>query len=504
MTQYAETTASIANRYKGLLIGLAIGDTLGMPIEFKAIGEFEPLMKPEAGGVFDLPIGYWTDDTSMALCLADSLIEKKGYDSYDVMDKYNAWFTYGYRSSNGICFDIGSQVKASLVEYTHDGLGVIRKTKKRLSSAGNGSIMRLAPVIIASHAAGNTLEETMELARISARETHYSYVAEEGTALFGAMLFNALEQKNKNQLLAIGNYPRNEHMGIVLDALFRVGTQSVQEVVPSGYIVDSLVCATWALLRHDNFRDGALAAVNLGGDADTIGAIYGQLAGAYYGYDSIPFEWRDVLYQEEKIRRLAEKIGRLSSCKVIRTRFEEDGKNYATKLNICAMHADITQLKVDAIVNAANTELFGGSGVCGAIFDAAGYEKMTEICAAIGYCEYGDAVITPGFKLPAKHVIHTVGPIYGQHNGNEQDILQSCYWQSLHIAQDRRLRTIAFPLISTGIYGYPKREAIKVALSAIKIFYNDNPHTSVEKIILVAYNQDEFNLLEKTMHVEHI
>lgn len=171
--------------YRGCFVGLAIGDALGMPLEFKEPHEFEPLASLEKGGPFNLPLGYWTDDTSMALCLADSLLAKVGYDSYDVMDRYCAWRNDGYRSSLGVCFDIGNQVSTSLNEYQRDGAAIIRQSKDRLSSAGNGSIMRLAPIIIASHSAGNSIEKTMELAKVSGRETHYSLLAEEGAALFG-------------------------------------------------------------------------------------------------------------------------------------------------------------------------------------------------------------------------------------------------------------------------------------------------------------------------------
>jgi ADP-ribosyl-[dinitrogen reductase] hydrolase len=491
------TDIPLRDRYRGSFIGLAMGDTLGMPLEFKSPNEFEPLTKPEAGGPFDLPLGYWTDDTSMALCLADSILEKKGYDSYDVMDKYWAWSTNGYRSSIGTCFDIGNQTSSSLNEYMSVGSAVISKDKERLSAAGNGTIMRLAPLVIASHAADNTLEKTMELARISGRETHYSYLAEEGTALFGAMLFNAFEAKGKQELWDIGSYELNGHIEELLGAVKVAQAHTVASLEPTGYVLNSLVCATWAFLNNDTFESGALAAVNLGGDADTIGAIYGQLAGAYYGAEAIPADWRAVLFQESEISRLATELSEFKMCEILRTRFEEDAGNYTTEYEIETLKADITSLKVDAIVNAANKRLLGGSGVCGAIFNAAGYDEMTAACQAIGLCDYGDAVLTPGFKLPAKNVIHTVGPIFGQHAGNEPDILQSCYWESLRLAHDHRLKSIAFPMISTGIYGYPKDEATKIAFGAIKSFFEDNPHTSVEKVILVAYSQYDYDLLKR-------
>ena len=138
---------------------------------------------------------------------------------------------------------------------------------------------------------------------------------------------------------------------------------------------------------------------------------------------------------------------------------------------------DITRLDTDAIVNAANSRLLAGGGVCGAIFSAAGAEELQRECNKIGYCGIGEAAITKGYKLKAKHIIHTVGPIYGQDPKNEENQLYSCYKCSLELAKKKRLNSIAFPVISSGIYGYPKAEAIKIATRAIKDFLEDNDTT---------------------------
>lgn len=319
----------LLDKYKGSFVGLAIGDTLGMAVEFKSRGEFTPLTEPIAGGPFNLPLGYWTDDTSMALCLADSLLEENGYNSYDVMDRYLAWRVEGYRSSTGKCFDIGNQVSTSLNNYMRDDGAIVHKDIKRIWDSGNGSIMRLAPVVIASHASSNSLEETMEIARISARETHYSFEAEAGTAVFAALIYNTYTATSKEEVFVYGDFPRNDEFNKILKSVESAKNQDESSLNPSGYIVDSLVVAIWAFMHFDSFSEGALAVVNLGGDADTIGAIYGQVAGAYYGYEEIPKSWREKLYQEKMFVELAVNLGGMRTCKILRTRFEEDGANFS-------------------------------------------------------------------------------------------------------------------------------------------------------------------------------
>ena len=131
---------------------------------------------------------------------------------------------------------------------------------------------------------------------------------------------------------------------------------------------------------------------------------------------------------------------------------------------------DIVNMRVDAIVNAANSSLAPGGGVCGAIFAAAGRTALDKACRAIGHCDVGSAVITPGFDLPARYVIHTVGPIWQGGSRGEADLLHSCYTRALHLARENGCESIAFPLISSGIFGYPKPQALRVAINAIEEF----------------------------------
>lgn len=157
---------------------------------------------------------------------------------------------------------------------------------------------------------------------------------------------------------------------------------------------------------------------------------------------------------------------------------------------------DITKMKVDAIVNAANTELLMGGGVCGAIFNATGAKELQEACDKKSPIKTGDAVITPGFKLPAKFVIHAAGPVYNHNNkGKSAALLSSAYINSLRLAVENKCESIAFPLISSGIYGYPKDEALQVATTAITKFIGENDID----VYLAVFDKTAFQVSEELM-----
>lgn len=154
---------------------------------------------------------------------------------------------------------------------------------------------------------------------------------------------------------------------------------------------------------------------------------------------------------------------------------------------------DITKMEVDAVVNAANSRLKMGGGVCGAIFNAAGAVELQKECDALGGCNTGDAVITKGYNLPAKHIIHAVGPVWNGGNSDEEELLTSCYTKSLKIAKDHELDSIAFPLISSGIYGYPKDRAFRVAVAAIQEFLMENDMM----VYLIVFDKKAVEISEK-------
>ena len=301
---------SMRDRFRGCLLGLAAGDALGTTLEFKAPGTFRPIDDMVGGGPFNLRPGQWTDDTSMALCLATSLLESGGFDATDQMQRYVRWWREGYLSSTGRCFDIGTTVRGALSRFERDGDPYAGSTDP--NAAGNGSLMRLAPVAM-YFAADNA--EAIEMAADSSRTTHGAHEAVDACRYFATLLVGALTGDDKETLLS-GSYwppawdlepePLIGKIAGVAGGSFK--DRNPPDIKGTGYVVDALEAALWAFHNSDDFREGALLAVNLGDDADTTGAIYGQIAGAYYGVESIPAAWRERLTLLAEITSLADRL----------------------------------------------------------------------------------------------------------------------------------------------------------------------------------------------------
>lgn len=290
-------------RYRGALLGLAAGDALGTTLEFKPPGSFAPIDDMVGGGPFRLAPGTWTDDTSMALCLAESLVECGGFDPVDQLERYVRWYRDGHMSATGDCFDIGATVRAALHRFEETREPWCGSDDSDL--AGNGSLMRLAPVPLAFAA---DVRKAVQHAAESSRTTHAAREPVDACRYFAALLVGALRGAPKEDLLAGVYEPERDlwREAPLAPAIARVASGSFwqrdpPEVKGTGYVVDSLEAALWAFSRSTNFREGALLAVNLGHDADTTGAIYGQLAGAYYGDEGIPTEWRERLVWKDRI-----------------------------------------------------------------------------------------------------------------------------------------------------------------------------------------------------------
>ncbi len=305
---------TLLDRARGAMIGCAVGDALGTTLEFTQPGTFDPISDIIGGGPFNLKPGEWTDDSSMLLCLAHSLTRSRGFNLQDQIELYVKWWKEGAFSVTAECFDIGITVTTALEDYLRTGDPVSGPTDKY--SAGNGSLMRLAPVPIFYH---QNFKDAVAYAGQSSLSTHGALEAVDACRYFGALIWGALNGVTKAELLdgvysAVDGYwtstPLCESVVTIAES---IGTleNSQNSIRGTGYVIDTLRAALWAFATTDNFEDGLLKVVNLGEDADTTGAIYGQLAGAYYGERQIPQRW------VEKIKYnyfFYQKAGELVAC----------------------------------------------------------------------------------------------------------------------------------------------------------------------------------------------
>jgi ADP-ribosylglycohydrolase len=307
---------SETDRRRGALIGLAVGDALGAAVEFESPGSFRQVTGYRGGGPHGLGPGEWTDDTSMALALSDS-IAKVGWDLQDQAERYVAWWKNGVYSITGHCFDIGITTSSSLSRFLRTGDARTSGDPSERAS-GNGSIMRLAPVPI--RYAGlfpNRLDELVKLLTESSLPTHASAQCTSSCAYMGLVLCGLIRGCERDEVLDIHWEPLLQlkkllwlHNEVVDVAEGSFRKNQPPAIAGWGYVVKCLEAALWAFHDAEDFREAVLRAVNLGDDADTTGAVCGQLAGAFWGESGIPKEWREGLVRsdmvEEALRGLME------------------------------------------------------------------------------------------------------------------------------------------------------------------------------------------------------
>ncbi|CAF1370995.1 unnamed protein product [Adineta ricciae] len=327
------------SRIAGSLVGLAVGDALGASVEFRPRKYLlaHPVHDMTSGGTWNLKAGQWTDDTSMALCLATSLINKGTFSPYDQMVRFKWWYRYGYLSSTGVCFDIGNGTRKSLEEFTrrqvylkrklhikddYDVDQVPQKTVDKLQfnvfcsgpgACGNGALMRLAPVPLFFYRVPHI---AVELSGHSSRLTHGDEVAIDACRYLGALIVAAIAGESKENLLSERFYESHRswfgrkalHQDILHVAAGSFKRQGGYNdgIRGAGHVVPSLEAALWAFWKGKSYEDGVMNAIHLGDDTDTTAAIYGQLAGAHYGYQSIPYNWIHQLYANSLIFCIAE------------------------------------------------------------------------------------------------------------------------------------------------------------------------------------------------------
>jgi len=294
----ALSPAAARDRAVGCLLGLAIGDALGATAEFKPRGSFPALTGLVGGGKFKLAAGEWTDDTTMALCLGQSLLASGTVDLEDFMLRLQAWLEQGENTVPGKCFDIGVTTRAAIERYAADGNPAAGGTDEM--SAGNASLVRLAPLAIFS---AHDPDAAEVLAARQSRATHGTLACVDACRLFTVQLVDALTGADKAAALRQRVMALCPAVLLISAGEFKAKPRA--QINSSGYVIHTLEAALWSVWQTDNFRDAVLTAANLGDDADSVAAAAGQLAGALYGAAAIPAEWLAKLAWRDRIEFLA-------------------------------------------------------------------------------------------------------------------------------------------------------------------------------------------------------
>lgn len=273
------------------MFGLMVGDALGTTLEFKKRDTLPLHTEMTGGGVFALPAGYFTDDTSMALALMDNLKNNDEFNPHDLMDKFVDWYKNGAYSPTGTCFDIGNATREAIEKYIRTGNPYAGSIDPL--SSGNGSLMRIAPVAIKYF---DNVTKSLEIAKLQSQTTHGSNECIASCQYFTLLLCEAIIGKTKEEILR--DRPFISSIKVNEIALGGYKTKPRNRIRSSGYVIDTLEAALWAVYNTNNFEDALILAVNLADDSDTVGAVTGQLAGAIYGYDTIPERWLKKLPRE--------------------------------------------------------------------------------------------------------------------------------------------------------------------------------------------------------------
>ena len=465
------------------MYGALLGDMIGAPYEFdmgNKTKDFE-LFNPEV---------TYTDDSVMTIAVAQALLAcgrdaEKAEITKSVVKCMQDWGArYPYVGYGG-----------KFVHWLSD------PNPQPYNSWGNGSAMRVSAVGWLY----DTIERTREVARWTAQVTHNHPEGIKGAEATSSVIFMAREGRTKQEIKDYIVKEFGYDLSRTCDEI-RPGyshVESCQETVPQAII---------SFLEGTDLEDTIRNAISLGGDTDTLACIAGSMAEAYFGVPEnmkkecvsrIEHDMLNVLKAFDKVRCLSHGKGMTQSEQAVSNdpvktgnAKESDASGKKSENEVTCYVGDITKLPLEAIVNAANESLLGGGGVDGAIHRAAGRELLEE-CRTLHGCKTGEAKITKGYKLPAKYVIHTVGPIY-RGAGDEARLLYNCYFNSLNLAAKHNLHSIGFPAISTGVYGYPKEEAARVALSAISKWFGENEDYGM-MVLLVCFSDEDYEVYEKAL-----
>ena len=298
-TPHLTHSSGTADRACGALIGLAVGDALGAPVEFRPRGSFSAVSEMRAGGRFRLPAGAWTDDTAMALCLAECLLASSEFDEKDLLERFCRWAEFGENTSTGVAVGIGQITLRNLGHYRRTGQLTAPQPQGRAD--GNGALMRLAPAAIYHHASPAM---AADIAVRQGRTTHNSVLSDQACMFTAYLMAELIRGTPWSTALAEAlSMQQGPELRACIDR-----RHSDSEPPSTGFVLDTLEAALWAIERTDSFETALIAAVNLGHDADTVGAVTGQIAGARYGLSAIPSQWLDVLARRDRILGIAYRL----------------------------------------------------------------------------------------------------------------------------------------------------------------------------------------------------
>ncbi len=306
--------------YDGI-IGVAVGDALGVPVEFRSRKEIakSPVTAMKGYGTHHQPAGTWSDDTSLTLALLDSMIKNRSINYIDIMDKFSEWLLYGKYTTAEEVFDVGNATSRAIMNYGQ-GIPPLNCGGRSVYDNGNGSLMRILPITYYINSKPNiSVDEQMEIVHNVSSLTHGHPISLIGCGIYICIALKLLSEKTsliegiKEGIANAFQYYTYQEWNdistyIRLKDLEYFAALPESEIKSSGYVVDTLEAAIWCLLNTDSYKNCVLKAVNLGEDTDTIGAVAGGLAGIYYGADSIPKEWMNIVLKRQDIEKLCNEL----------------------------------------------------------------------------------------------------------------------------------------------------------------------------------------------------
>lgn len=306
---------------KGMLLGLATGDALGVPVEFESrrMLKSNPVKSMLGGGSWGQPAGTWSDDTSLTVAAMESISRLGKINYQDIMENFLRWYEQDDFTATGERFDIGNTTRAALIRFSRKILPPTKCGATDDNTNGNGSLMRILPATLYLFGTrGKIGGDELKIIQAFSAMTHGHIISQISCGIYSLIAAQILNGKNLSEAFTLGmNDARNFYSS---DAAFKNFSRLCDETFPSlpeeeiyssGYVVETLEAALWCLLNTDDYKSLVLKAVNLGGDTDTTAAVAGGLAGIFYGAESIPSEWLATLKRREYLEKICEKFAAL-------------------------------------------------------------------------------------------------------------------------------------------------------------------------------------------------